>query len=151
MSSFDIAVADVAGAEEISALLIDSDLGAWRPGDEDAEVMIARGEDGRLLGCAVLVSFGDVGLLRSVAVASATRGTGVGRALVEAVFEGPAVRRLASMYLLTTTAAGFFEQLGFRRIDRDRVDPVIKGTHQYQKECPDTAVVMRRVFDRPRP
>lgn len=148
VSSFDIFVADADDAPEISALLLASGLQAWRPGDDQdedqADVLAARDADDRLVGCAVLLTLGNVGLLRSVAVAADVRGSGLGRALAEAVLDRPAARRLGSVYLLTTTAAGFFGRLGFDRVDRRDVDPVIQGTHQYREECPATAVVMRR-------
>jgi len=153
MSSFDIFVAEAADAAEISALLLSSGLQGWRPaddqGDENADVLAARDADDRLVGCAVLLSLGNVGLLRSVAVAADLRGGGLGRSLAEALLDRPAARRLESVYLLTTTAARFFDRLGFDRVDREDVDPVIQATHQYREECPSTAVVMRRRGDSP--
>ena len=136
-------VADEEDLAEISPLLTAAGLDAWHPADGPAEALVARNERAELVGCAIVVSYGDVGLLRSVAVAHDQRGTGLGRSLVEALLARPAVRRLRTVYLLTTTAAGFFERLGFAAVDRAGVDPVIKRTRQYLEECPTTAVVMR--------
>lgn len=145
MSDFDITSADPeAGADEISALLLASGLDAWSPAGESADVLVARGADGRLAGCAVLLPLGDLGLLRSVAVAPEARGSGLGRRLVEELLARPAAQHLRSVYLLTTTASVFFERLGFESIAREHVDEVIKKTPQYRDECPTTAVVMRR-------
>ncbi len=129
---------------EISPLLRASGLDPWRPEDGAAEVLVARRDDGRIVGCAVLMFLGDVGLLRSVAVAEDERRSGVGAAIVRRLLGRPAVRQLEAVYLLTTTAPGFFERLGFRAVERDLVSPVVQETSQYRTECPASAVVMRR-------
>jgi amino-acid N-acetyltransferase len=130
--------------DQVSALLEASDLGAWRPDEQDAELLVARDREGRVVGCGALVFHGDLGLLRSVAVAAERRGSGLGQAIVETLLELPRARGLAGIYLLTTTAAGFFARLAFVPVEREEVPAAIRSTQQYRTECPASAVVMRR-------
>jgi amino-acid N-acetyltransferase len=141
----DISITADANAGDLAPLLTASGLGPWLRGGDDAEALVARRRDGGIVGCAVLLLCGDVGLLRSVAVAEEARGAGLGRALVNELVDRPLVRRLSAIYLLTTTVPGFFRRLGFETVERDHVDPAIKRTAQYRSECPETAVVMRRL------
>ena len=54
----------------------------------------------------------------SVAVGAARRGQGLGQALATAALDLGRQRGVATVYLLTETAAGFFPKLGFRPITR---------------------------------
>lgn len=97
---------------------------------------------GELVGAAGLEVYGEAGLLRSVAVAPEFRGTGLGALLVRDRLEFAAKRRLPAIYLLTTTAADFFERMGFWRVERDSVPQAIKNSEQYSGACPASATVM---------
>ena len=99
-------------------------------------------EDDILVGAAGLDLVGDMGLLRSVAVAPDHRGQYLGHTLVEGVQEAALAHDFIDIYLLTTTAEPFFEQLGYERIDHDNVPESIAQTRQYRELCPDSAVVM---------
>jgi amino-acid N-acetyltransferase len=48
------------------------------------------------------------------------------------------------MYLLTTTAEGFFARRSYEKVDRDAVPGVIKETAEFQSLCPASAVCMVR-------
>jgi amino-acid N-acetyltransferase len=50
---------------------------------------------------------------------------------------------LADVYLLTTTAAPFFEKLGFSVVDRTAVPPEVAAAPEFAAICPSTAIVMR--------
>ena len=65
-----------------------------------------------LLGCVAIEKHGQFALLRSLAVASAHRGTGLGRQLVRAALDLAVSEEIPEVYLLTETAAGFFARLG---------------------------------------
>jgi amino-acid N-acetyltransferase len=49
------------------------------------------------------------------------------------------------VYLLTTTAAGFFEHLGFRRADRASTPEAILGTRQASSICTSAALLKRSI------
>jgi amino-acid N-acetyltransferase len=46
------------------------------------------------------------------------------------------------LYLLTTTAGGFFTKQGYGAIDREAVPIEIKNTTEFSSTCPSTAEVM---------
>jgi amino-acid N-acetyltransferase len=104
--------------------------------------------DGRLAGAIGLETYGLDALLRSAVVDPATRGTGVGAALVEWLLRGADERGLQAVYLLTTTAEGWFPRFGFERIARDEVSEAVRGSVEFGGACPATAAVMRRVGPR---
>ena len=86
----------------------------------------------------------DVALLRSLAVDERSRGAGVAGRLVaelEARARGRGVREL---YLLTTTADGYFAQHGYDRISREEMPAVLRDHPQFHSLCPSTAVCMRK-------
>jgi amino-acid N-acetyltransferase len=102
-----------------------------------------------LVGCAGLETYGELGLLRSVAVDASARGTGVGTRLVEAVVSAARERGLRDLFLLTTTAAPFFERRGFASVRRSSVPAEIAASWEFRVGCPQTATIQRLVLDRP--
>lgn len=70
-----------------------------------------------ILGCAALVACGaSLAEVRSVAVAPAARGTGLGRSMIERLVDTAAALGMDRLFLLTKVP-GFFERLGFRDVD----------------------------------
>ncbi|GAC1647314.1 MAG: hypothetical protein NVS4B3_01150 [Gemmatimonadaceae bacterium] len=101
-------------------------------------------EHGReLAGAAGLERFGDVALLRSVVVARPSRGGGLGKQLVQQVLAGALANGVHEVYLLTTTAAGYFPDFGFVTIARDDVAEPIQQSIEFRAACPASAVAMR--------
>lgn len=104
--------------------------------------------DGRLVGCAGIEVHGKTGLLRSVAVASALQGRGIGARLVEEAEDLAAQLGLTGLHLLTTTAAAFFRRHGYRRMARTDAPPAIRRSREFAALCPDSAVLMRKPVKR---
>lgn len=94
--------------------------------------------------CAVigLEIHGDCGLLRSLVVDPGHRGSGCGKALVNALEAYASLNGIASVYLLTETAEQFFSGLGYRFISRVDLPEQIKATQEFSSLCPDTAIAM---------
>jgi amino-acid N-acetyltransferase len=103
-------------------------------------------EENTLVGAAGLEPLGTLGLLRSVAVASAYRGQYIGQTLVDGLLHAARHNGLTHLYLLTTTADSYFERLGFERVSRDNVPDEVQQTSQFSSLCPSSAVVMRLVL-----
>jgi len=85
---------------------------------------------------------GPEALLRSLAVDESSRGHGCGKALVaevERYAQGRGVRRV---YLLTTTAAEFFEGLGYTAAAREEAPESIRGTSEFSSLCPTSSAFM---------
>ena len=95
-----------------------------------------------LSGVIGLELFGYCALLRSLAVQSPVRGQGIATRLVEKAEDHARSHDVASLYLLTTTAEGFFEKHGYRTTDRNNVPTVLKETAEFKSICPSTAICM---------
>jgi amino-acid N-acetyltransferase len=98
---------------------------------------------GRLIGCAAVERCGSSVLLRSVAVDAAVRGTGIGTRLVETALAG-AAGSATQAYLLTESASGFFDRLGFRRTSRRLVPAPVRASVEFSSACPASAIAMTR-------
>jgi amino-acid N-acetyltransferase len=89
---------------------------------------------------------GDDALLRSVAVLPEWRSKGLGRALVARAISNAEARGLRALYLLTTTAARYFPNFGFKPVDRADVPGAVRETDEFTKACPASATAMTLSF-----
>jgi amino-acid N-acetyltransferase len=107
--------------------------------------LVVRDERGQIAACAGIERYSDTGLLRSVAVAVAYRGTGLGTEIVRAVIEKSASEGVKELVLLTTTARDFFaDKFGFVITSRDRFGETFDGSWEWGLSRCSTAVVMAR-------
>ncbi|MEM1117584.1 MAG: arsenic resistance N-acetyltransferase ArsN2 [Bacteroidota bacterium] len=97
---------------------------------------------GRVVGCVAVEAYGGAGLLRSLAVAEGARGEGLGGVLVEAAEALACERRLGALYLLTTTAAPFFEARGYAPVDRAEVPEAVRRSAEFCSVCPASAACL---------
>ena len=87
---------------------------------------------------------GTDGLLRSVVVERSARGGGFGTALCEALEREARAEGVETLYLLTTTASGFFADHGYAEVDRADAPAAVQQTTEFDDLCPATAVCMRK-------
>lgn len=87
---------------------------------------------------------GSAGLLRSLAVERSVRGRGFGTAICERLEAAARADGVGTLYLLTTTAPGFFADRGYAEIERGEAPDAIRGTTEFADLCPETAVPMRK-------
>lgn len=99
------------------------------------------------VGIGGLEGYGAVGLLRSVVVDRPYRGEGFGTALCDALESTATDRGIETLFLLTTTAAGFFEARDYLEVDRDDVPDAIRQTREFEDLCPSSATCMRKALD----
>ena len=95
--------------------------------DDKLEHFFLAGDSAAPVGLVGLELFGRVALLRSLVVTPVSRTAGIGRQLVAHAEAYAASRGVRSIYLLTTTAEGFFAARGYSRRrprHRARADPV---------------------------
>lgn len=81
-------------------------------------------------------------LLRSVVVPPPARGRGAGQAVVLALEAEAARLGAVRLHLLTTTAAAFFEGLGYQPAERAAAPPPIAATAQFASLCPGSAAYL---------
>ncbi|MFI4967161.1 MAG: arsenic resistance N-acetyltransferase ArsN2 [Gammaproteobacteria bacterium] len=110
-----------------------------------ADFLVAR-EDGVLVGVAGLERYVKAGLLRSVVVDKALRGTGMGKRLVFTMEDRARGRGLKQLYLLTSTAEEFFLYLGYRPLDRLDAPSGIRHSQQFRDLCPASATFMTKTL-----
>jgi len=102
--------------------------------------------DGALIAVGGLEQYGSAGLLRSVAVRPTLRRSGIGAQLVAALEEDARSRNLLQLALLTTTAAGFFENLGYAPTDRSSLPAALQSSAEFASICPVSAACLSKRF-----
>jgi amino-acid N-acetyltransferase len=138
-----IGPAAVADVPAIEALLRECGLPGGDVAAHIAQFDVAR-RDGAIVGSAGLEVYGRHALLRSVAVAPAYRGQGLGEALVIAAGDRARRQGVVDLTLLTTTAPGFFARLGFVPIARAAIPEPVSASPQVRGLCPASAQAMQR-------
>ena len=81
-------------------------------------------------------------LLRSLVIAPDLRGRGAGRYAAKLILKRASEDGARSAYLLTESAAPFFEKVGFTRIERADAPASIRETRQAASICSSSAAMM---------
>lgn len=134
--------ATISDLPAIFALLDASELPQAGLPDHLATTIVAR-DLHEIVGCAALEVYDNAALLRSVAVAPAQRGTGLGQRLTRAALDLARGRGIDQVFLLTETAAEFFPRFGFQAIDRSAVPESVQQSIEFTSACPASALAMR--------
>jgi amino-acid N-acetyltransferase len=120
-----------------------SDLDAAQP------QFIVLCEGAQIIGAGALQAFGSIALLRSVAVEPRRRGSGLGRMIVQELERRACACDVSQLVLLTQTAVRFFEQQGYRVIDRQQVPQRVQGSEEFRSLCPASATCMVKMLAEP--
>lgn len=104
--------------------------------------LVAEGDDGSIEGVVGLELHAGAALLRSLAVRPDARGLGRGRALTDRAVGLARASGVPQVHLLTTTAADWFERLGFREVAREHAPPALHASPQFSGACPASATLM---------
>jgi amino-acid N-acetyltransferase len=102
--------------------------------------------EGSVISVAGLEVYGAFGLLRSMAVSPEWRGRGIGKALTERLLELAGAMGLQAVYLLTTTAQGYFAGHGFAIVGRKKVPAGIRSSVEFASACPASAACMFKLL-----
>lgn len=129
--------------EYVEALLAEADLPTADLRSDPGRFYVARRDDDRV-GVGGLEPYGSDGLLRSVVVEPSARGDGVGTGICDALEARARDGGVETLYLLTTTAAAFFADQGYREVDRDAAPTAIRETAEFAELCPASATCMRK-------
>lgn len=137
--------ADGSDLAYVESLLERNDLPAGDVRDSPGTFYVAYGGDGDArVGVGGIEAYGSVGLLRSVVIEREFRGRGFGTALREELEAAARSDGIGTLYLLTTTAADFFDRAGYEPIRRDDAPEAIRRTTEFDELCPSTATCMAR-------
>ena len=85
---------------------------------------------------------GPDALLRSFVVAPQLRGHHHGSTLLQHVLRDASAAGVTKVYLLTESAAPFFERQGFRTVERTAAPSTIRHTREFKHLCPVSARLM---------
>ena len=121
--------------QQLQALFADNSFWATGRSGRDLRRMLGGSQasvsawrEGRLVGFGRATSDGCYrAVLWDVVVAKDEEGQGLGRELVEGLLAAPAVAAAERVYLMTTNSHGFYERLGFRVVDSQRLMRLDRG------------------------
>jgi len=99
-------------------------------------------EDNKLTGVIGMDRYGTDGLLRSAIVQKEYRNTGIAAALVARLFDEAAKQGVSTLYLITDTAAAYFEKKGFNKITKAEVAPAVLESKEFNGLCPASSIIM---------
>ena len=99
-------------------------------------------EEEQIIGTVGLELYGPFALVRSLAVKPDLQRKGLGKTLYRATEHLARQKGVAQLYLLTTTAADFFQQQGFQHVERIAVPEPIRQSGQFAGICPSSATVL---------
>lgn len=98
----------------------------------------------QVVGAIGLEVFSDCGLLRSMVVRKEYRNQKVASLLVNALENFARASGITCMYLLTETAAQYFENKNYKIITRDEVPGELHASSEFSHVCPVSAIVMKK-------
>lgn len=108
------------------------------------DFLVARNESGEMVGCAGIERHGEIGLLRSVAVAPNLQKSGLGSRLVSEVIADARKNGVQEIVLLTTDARSFFaRRFDFEETSRAGYDETLKESPEWTLPRCSSACVMK--------
>lgn len=126
------AVADLLTAAKLPLIGVDPQLNDFVVAESGAAIVA----------CAGLERYGSAALLRSVAVANAFRGTGLGQQITAAILAHARTTNIETVALLTETADAFFPKFGFTLVPRDELPASVRQSDEFRSACPASARAM---------
>ena len=124
-------------------LLRRADLPAEGVAEHFRNFVVVR-DDACVVAAAGLEVCGEDGLLRSVVVDPAFRGSGLGGVLLEGAKDLARRSELKDLYLLTTTAREYFKGHGFADCPRELAPAGIRESWEFRTGCPSSSAFMKR-------
>ncbi|MCX6954940.1 MAG: arsenic resistance N-acetyltransferase ArsN2 [Verrucomicrobia bacterium] len=128
---------------EVAALLREAGLPSEDIGGQAGRFLVAR-RGAAVVGAVGAEVCGADALLRSLVVAPAVRGAGLGGRLVDELEREAGSWGVRRWWLLTTTAERFFAARGFRGAGRTEAPEAIRATGQFRGGCCGSAVCLTR-------
>lgn len=108
------------------------------------DFLVAEDAGGKIVGSVGLERFGRSALLRSLATARTVRKQGLGTRLLTQAEVMARASDVSDLWLLTTTAAGFFRRAGYADVERGTASAEVQASAQFAELCPTSAVCMTK-------
>lgn len=143
--SVTIRTADEANIGRVEALLEANGL-PYLDVREQSECFFTAYSDAEFVGVGGVERYGSNGLLRSIVITESNRGEGYGEALCDELEDYARTCGVERLYLLTTTAAPFFDQCGYEKTVRENAPASIRQTTEFTDACPNSATCMRKTL-----
>ncbi len=115
-----------------------NDLDAVRPGF----LLACAGT--KIAGAGALERYGEAALLRSLVVAAAWRGRGLGHRLARSLERQARAAGVRTLVLLTETAQEFFARLDYQLIAREQAPAAVRSSSEFRSLCPASAICMAK-------
>jgi len=132
------------GLAAVTRLLGEASLPSTDLTEAKLEHFLGSGASDAPEGIVGLELYPPIALLRSLAVAPAIRGRGLGSALLSDAEQYARRHAVKEIYLLTTTAERFFARAGYERVARESAPPAIRDTDEFATLCPASSALMRK-------
>ncbi len=126
---------------QIEAILSDQGL-PYSDCGEHIEHFLVLIDNESIVGVGGLEYYGDIALLRSIAILHNHQKQGLGHSMYLQLKANARELGVKFLYLLTETADDYFSRHGFVEVDRSVVPEKIKTTKQFSGLCSESAVVM---------
>jgi len=126
----------------VTELLSDSALPIVDITTEHLKHFFGCGKEQAIDGVVGLELYGQVALLRSLAIASRRRRQGLGTRMVEHAECYADSKGVRSLFLLTATAEEFFSRIGYCRTSREQAPNAIRATKEFSGICPSCSTFM---------
>lgn len=143
--SITVQKADAEELDRMEALLKANDL-PYRDVRTKPGCFFVAYADTEFIGAGGVEIHGSEGLLRSVIIEESKRGQGYGTALCDSLEDYARQHEVNTLYLLTTTAAEFFQQRGYEAIAREEASLSIQRTTEFTDLCPTSATCMKKTL-----
>jgi amino-acid N-acetyltransferase len=113
---------------------------------ESLDNFLVAQENGLVIGTAGIEIYGEHGLLRSIAVNTASRNKGIAGKLLERIENLARAKELKTLFLLTETAPDYFSRKGYKTIGRADVPVEVQRSSEFSFVCPQSAIVMMKAL-----
>jgi len=120
----------------IASLLSESRLPTDDLAMQDLSLFLIDGSEEGVEAVGGLERCGDTALIRSITTSAQRREQGTARTIVRELEKLAQNAGFKEVYLLTETAEGFFERLGYNKCDRSKVPQSIQESRQFSSLCP---------------
>ena len=100
----------------------------------------------KVIGAIGLEKFDNFGLLRSMVVSREHRNNNIAANLIMGLENYAIEIGIDCMYLLTETAAEYFERKGYQKVKREEVPNALHLSSEFSHVCPVSAIVMKKRF-----